>query len=372
MKVLFWVERIWPEIGGIETFARQLVPAMRKRGHKMAIISSSFSTATEEKDPEFGFKMWRFPFAAAFKTRDLHQIKTIAEQVTHLIQAFQPDLIHLNTLLTSSFFFLRVPKAIRPPTLLTLHTAMAKPEYAHNLQNQILQNVDYVVGVSKATLARCLQVAPAFAAQSTIIYNGRHMPSIKPQTLRFDTPTLLCLGRLSEEKGFDIALEAFITVCECIPNAQLIIAGDGDERAALEKQAVDLGIADAVTFSGRIHPDRVPELINQSTIVVVPSRHEQFGLVALEAAQMARPVVASRVGGLKEILIHKHTGLLVAPTDDQALAESIIFLIENPDIAVSYGIAARERALNVFDFSQFIDNYDRIYRTVSGKQNGLI
>ena len=367
MKVLFWVERTWPEIGGIETFTRQLVPAMHLRGHEIVIISSSFAETSVEKDPELGFTIWRFPFSAAFKKRDLRQIKTISDQVINLIRTFQPDLIHLNTYLTSSFYFLRIPGSIRPPTLLTLHSHVKESEIANAMQTQILHNVDYIVGVSKTTLESYIQVYPELTSRAYVIYNSVNFPISKPTALPFERPVILGLGRLSFEKGFDVALKAFALVHKTHPDPQLKIGGDGDERSALADQARKLGIAESVHFIGFVHHDKVPELMNQSTIVIVPSRFEPFGLTALEAAFMARPVIASRVGGLPEVVVHQKTGLLVKATNHRNLAESIITLIENPEITVSYGNAAQERAKNEFSMSQFVDNYERVYRKVAGK-----
>lgn len=366
MKILFWTERIWPEIGGIETFARQLVPAMQKRGHEMAIISSSPKVTSVENDPEYGFPIWCFPFASPFKSHNLHQIKSIAHQVIQLIVSFQPDLIHLNTMFTSSFYYLRIPQEIRPPTLLTLHSRRAESGTTKNLQNQIIQNVNYIVGVSKATLESYTQIYPAIASHADVIYNSVNVPSNKPKPLLFNQLTLLCLGRLSFEKGFDVALVAFSLVLERYPKAQLIIAGDGEERSALEEQALILGITDSVQFIGYVHHDHIPELINQATIVLMPSRHEQFPLVALEAGLMERPVVVSRVGGLQESVVHRKTGLLVEPTDYNDLAENIMTLIERPDIATLYGKTARMRVKQLFGVSQFIENYERIYYKVAG------
>ena len=85
-------------------------------------------------------------------------------------------------------------------------------------------------------------------------------------------------------------------------------------------------------------------------------------MVALEAAQMARPIVATPVGGLPESVVHQQTGLLVEPEDSVALAEAIAFLLSHPDIARQMGQAGRSRALDIFSLENFVDSYDRLYR----------
>jgi glycogen(starch) synthase len=101
--------------------------------------------------------------------------------------------------------------------------------------------------------------------------------------------------------------------------------------------------------------------MNNATIVIMPSRSESLPLVALEAAMMARPVVAARVGGLPEVVVHNETGLLVEQENSSALAEAIEFLLDHPETTIEMGQAARCRAQEVFSLEKFIDAYDKLY-----------
>ena len=122
------------------------------------------------------------------------------------------------------------------------------------------------------------------------------MPDLEPTPPPFDAPRVLYAGRLVREKGVDVAIDAFAAITTRFPKAHLVIAGDGVTRQDLEQQVVDLCLQDRVEFVGWVDPEKMPALINSSTIVVMPSRWEEpFGLVALQAAQMARPIVATRV-----------------------------------------------------------------------------
>jgi glycosyltransferase involved in cell wall biosynthesis len=95
-------------------------------------------------------------------------------------------------------------------------------------------------------------------------------------------------------------------------------------------------------------------LLNDVTLVLVPSRYEAFGLTALEAAQMARPVVATRVGGLPEVVVDGKTGLLVEPDDPVALARAIVTLLQDRGRAERLGRAARERARHAFSLERCV------------------
>jgi glycosyltransferase involved in cell wall biosynthesis len=102
--------------------------------------------------------------------------------------------------------------------------------------------------------------------------------------------------------------------------------------------------------------------MNTATLVLIPSRRESFCLVALEAALMARPLVATRVGGLPEVVVHQQTGLLVEREDVRGIADAVSFLLERPETAAQMGKAARLRAREVFSWDRCVDAYDTLYR----------
>jgi glycogen(starch) synthase len=158
-------------------------------------------------------------------------------------------------------------------------------------------------------------------------------------------------------------------IVERFPGLHLTICGDGAERMNLQRQARNLNIESAVEFTGWISPDAVPALINNASMVLMPSRwQEPFGLVALESALMARPVIAAKVGGIPEIVVHNHTGLLVPPANSSALAEAIVCLVQNPDAAQRMGSAARTQALENFGFQGHVDAYEAVYRRLVTQQ----
>jgi glycogen(starch) synthase len=214
-------------------------------------------------------------------------------------------------------------------------------------------------------LADARQLVPEIIPRSSVVYNGLSLPDVPPAPLPFDPPLLLCLGRVVEDKGFDVALKAFALLVDGFPRTRLLIAGDGPARPALARQAADLGLADVVEFTGWVVPEKVPELMNRATVVVIPSRwREAFSLVALQAAQMQRPVVATRVGGLPEVVVHQQTGLLVEKEDARALAKALAYLLAQPRVAMEMGQAGRYRAQEVFSWDRHINTYDTLYKTV--------
>jgi glycosyltransferase involved in cell wall biosynthesis len=141
-----------------------------------------------------------------------------------------------------------------------------------------------------------------------------------------------------------------------------MIAGNGPVRLKLEEQAAQLGIHDRVEFLGWVGPGDVPALINTTTIVLMPSRQESLPLVALETALMARPIVATRIGGLPEVVADRQTGLLVEPENAAALADAVGYLLHRRELASNLGRAARTRAQQVFSWKRHVDGYDSLYK----------
>jgi glycogen(starch) synthase len=221
---------------------------------------------------------------------------------------------------------------------------------------------DWITCVSATRVAEARRLVPEIINRLSCIYNGRETPSCEPEPLSFKPPRVLCLGRLDRIKGFDIALPAFVSIVSDFPQARLVIAGDGPERGELERQAGVLGLQASIDFIGWVRPDEVPALMNTATVVVIPSRNEGLPNVAKEAALMARPMVATNVGGIPELVVHGETGLLVASEDSLALAKTIRLLLEQPRFAAEMGRAARLRAQQLFSLERYIDAYGGLYK----------
>jgi glycogen(starch) synthase len=207
---------------------------------------------------------------------------------------------------------------------------------------RMLRTAQAVATCSESVLEDTLRQVPEIRARALTIANRMSAPAVDPAPLPAE-PSLLCVGRLVPQKGFDVAIDAFAELALRFPRLRLRIAGDGICRVSLKEQAERLGLRDRVDFLCWVLPDSVPSLMNAVSIVVMPSRIEPFGLVAPEAAHMARPIVASATGGAPEV-VHGETGLLVRPKDAGALASAIGYLLDHPEEAACMANAARTRA----------------------------
>jgi glycosyltransferase involved in cell wall biosynthesis len=372
MRVLFWTPEFWPGIGGVEVLAAKLLPALRERGYEFIVVTPSKPTGVPDKEYYKGIPVYRFPFRSAENYTDASRLLDLRQRIAKLKKAFAPDLIHLNSLdVGGDFFHMTTAQAYPCSSLVSLHVDWPRLAGKGNcLAEQMLRCAGWVAACSAAMLRTAREAVPEIISKSSVVYNGREIPTIQPDPVSFDPPVVLCIGRLADEKGFDLALRAFASVIHRLPKARLMIAGDGPARPTLEQLTAKLGLGGAVKFVGWVEPDGVAKVLNSSTLVVVPSRWEEpFGLVALEAALMGRAVLATRVGGLPEVVLDQQTGILVEKENSDALAEAIIYLLEHPAVAVSMGRAGMRRAREVFAWTRFVEAHDTLYRKLMSEGN---
>jgi glycogen synthase len=373
MRILLWQELFWPYIGGIEILSTRLLCALRERGHEVVVMTRQDSPDLPCQSEYQGIPVYRYPFPwAAFSNGKMDALFEARRRVTQLNRSFRPELVHMNSFGPSFLLYHDSASPHVVPFLVSLHTPPQSifSEQASNgngLFKKTLRSATWISCVSVAVLEQARRLMPEISSRSSVIYNGVKAPDLSPEPLPFDPPCLLCLGRLVSDKGFDLALAAFAAIDDRFPGVRSVIAGDGPARSSLENQAAALGVAQSVDFVGWVPPEKIANLLNTATIVVMPSHREGLPSVALEAALMARPVVGTRIGGFPEVVLHQKTGWLVPPGDQQALTEALLLLLNQPRIAIGLGKAARIRAQEIFGFKRYVDAYDNLYcRLVSG------
>ena len=209
-------------------------------------------------------------------------------------------------------------------------------------------------------LARYLEEVEGFDGATFEIVHYGIEPDGAPRPYSADVPRLLCVGRLIPIKGHIVLLRAFAEARKHVPSLRLDIAGRGPLEPALRALAKELEVEDAVRFLGYVAP--IQRAVEESAIVVVPSMGEGFGMVALEAMERARPVIAAEIGGLGELVEDGVTGYLVAPGEADPLAEAIIRLAGNLSLAAEMGEAGRRRALKQFLQERCTDRTELLYK----------
>lgn len=364
MRVLFVTSLYDPSIGGTEIFLRQLNAELRARGHGTMVITSHGNEAGAGLDHVDGVPVHRLSAHDAVLGHDPAALLRLQAQVGRIAADFQPDLVHAHGVGPTMWICMRSVRRRKDPFIVTLHNVMSC-HFGGELSvlGTILSGADAVTGVSEAVTTDALHYAPHIADRLSVIPNGIE-PMSSPTPIPERPVRLACIGRLTTQKGFDLAIEAMAQLADDLPEVTLSILGDGEERERLQELVRNLGIGDRVEFEGLVDRDRVRAVLEQSRAVVIPSRYEGLCLVALEAAWAARPVVATDAPGMSEALDDEETGIAVPVEDPLALAAAIRRLVDDRLLAEHLGKQGRARAERAFSMVTCADAYERVYEKV--------
>ena len=183
-------------------------------------------------------------------------------------------------------------------------------------------------------------------------------------------PTVLYVGRLRTRKAVAVLLEAFLEVRRRLPDARLVVVGDGEQRAALEARKNELGFGGAVLFTGPLGREKIVPFYGQADVYCLPSLYEGFPVAILEAMAAALPVVSTTVSGIPEAVFPGATGLLVEPEDVAGLAAALVALLENRERARAYGEAGRELLERKFSIEVVTREYLELWQELLGPEIG--
>lgn len=206
------------------------------------------------------------------------------------------------------------------------------------------------------------------ASVISVIYNGVDTARFFPAspTEAPPAPVVLCLGRLSQEKGQEVLLRAFARIAPQHPQAQLWLVGEGPSRSSL----VDLLACLPGRERVRLMPASgdVPALLRQVSMLALPSRHEGLPNVVLEAMASGLPVLASRLPGVSELVLDGQTGMLL-PTDDVAAwAAALGRMLANPGLGRAWGLAARQRVVAGFSLPEMVRAHEELFQALLSRR----
>lgn len=225
-------------------------------------------------------------------------------------------------------------------------------------------SVDAIFAVSEAVrdgLARLGIGGRVVVARATVDVESLQERATAPADLPNGHPRVgMAAVQLVPAKGAEHLLRAFTRVVEHYPDAVCLVAGELDQELDLEQLVIDLGMVDRVFLLGFV--DDVAPLLCSLDVYVMPSLSEGLNSSVLEAMALERPVVASRVGGIPEAVVDGETGLLVAPADDDDLAEAILRILRDPVLGKTLGRAGLKRVEEHFDIEHFFEVTDAEYR----------
>jgi Glycosyltransferase len=279
-------------------------------------------------------------------------------------RSFEPQIVHAHWWFPNGVVGTWLTSLSHIPLVTTLHgtdvrlartIGVAKPLFSH-----VLKHSAAVTAVSSWLREEAEQLAPG--NNVTVAPMPVATELFSPDGQR-ESQHLLFVGRLTGQKGLEHLLHALSAMKL---HASLDIVGDGSDRSRLQELAEELGVASRIRWHGQLPQPALAALYRRSTAVVVPSTDEGLGLVAVEALLCETPVVAFDSGGLRDIIQHEKTGLLVPPGDRAALARALDDLLSRDGRGADLGRAGRLYALSAFAPESSARRYAGIYRQVLG------
>lgn len=346
--------------GGAQVLLQGLLPAIASRGvesHLCALTKGPIVV-----DPPTATTVHRLD-RRRFDPRILLELRRLVRDV-------RPDLLHLH-LEQAVVLGLLVARWAKIPAIVHEHGGIMTMRWYRMCVRRLLPRAARVIAVSHA-VARCLQREHAFDSTSIdVVHNGIPLKRQRISRTRLraclgfgdDDLIMLFAGRLRRNKGVDVLLDAMPTITSTNERVSLLIAGDGPLRPHLDREVTNANLSSQVRFLGWWQD--MPSLLGAADLLVVPSRIEPLGIVVLEAFSAGLAVVASNVGGLPEMLENEVTGLLVEPSDSEALAAACLRLLADPQLRRSLTDGGARVLSDRFTLERMADRllsvYDSLY-----------
>jgi glycosyltransferase involved in cell wall biosynthesis len=344
-------------ISGSEAHLLQLLPDLRARGWNVHFLM------LHEDEPG----AWEFAQELEARGVPLEGIRLRADvdpiafgEVVAYLTRTAPSILHTHLVHADVYGQLAGAIARVPLRLSTKHGFNEFREGRFfGIADRTVGSLAHVHIAISQGLARYLAETEGFQEESFEIVHYGITPNGEPQPYTDAAPRLLCVGRLIPIKGHIVLLRAFAEARREVRGLTLDIAGRGPLEPALKALTRELDVVDAVRFLGYVSP--IQDAIERSAVIVVPSMGEGFGMVALEAMERARPVIAASIGGLGELVADGETGVLVAPGESAPLARAIVEVAGDLESAARMGEAGRRRALTEFLEERCIQRTEQLY-----------
>lgn len=362
-------------IGGMQNHAAELTRALDRRGVIQTVVTTRPPTA-----PLFErFGDHSHVIRLGLPVRRFRQLYGLQACVIVPILASRADLVHvhLGEDLAVLPIGLAAARLHRLPLVLTVHTSLRHTLTVSDLRSAALKTLGgRIEKWGERSAEAVLTVAPRLARR--LVAEG-----IRPDRVhacppgvdaalfegpfedpfpRIGAPRVLFVGRLAPQKGVRNLVEAAALLED--PSAQVLLVGDGSERRSLEREIRRLGVEERVHLLGFVPHKRVPAVLAHADLLVLPSLYEELGTILLEAMWAGLPIVASKTGGIPDVITDGVNGMLVPPGEPQALAGAIDRVLAEPRLADRLSQAAQERARD-YDWNVLAERVLDIYRGVT-------
>jgi glycogen(starch) synthase len=355
----------------VEIYTRNLAQAFLSRGHEVCVVCGHSRDDLPVCENIEGINVRRFSFYDALTSRNIDRVIALQREINALKREFQPDIVHVNFSDASPFFCLRTAKA-EDRLVTVFHSPLDETPGGIQLATRLVSRSEAVVAPSGFMRAHLKEYLQMDSRRLRVIQNSARedlflqVPLLQvPPAGATVTPSLLFAARLVPAKGGSVLLSALKLLSGRGRRVSLVVAGAGPEKQNLVDQAQALGISENVFFAGGLSQAQLADAMHRANAVVIPSLFpDPAPLVSIEAALAGRAVIASRTGGLVDIVEDKHTGLLFEKGNPAALADAIEMLLSDPELQSRLGGQARAAAVKKYTLTAMADNYEELYAEI--------
>ncbi|MHC3129993.1 MAG: glycosyltransferase family 4 protein [Candidatus Bathyarchaeota archaeon] len=371
-------------VGGIARHCEGLAKALVQQNHEVHLFTLDFpgSPNYEEMD---GVKVYRASTELGhpnFLTWVLLFNHFLAKRMADVSQSVDFDVIHVHDWL-AAFSGISFKHYLKKPMVLTVHsTEVGRAQGLHSPDSFSINGIEWWATYEADRVIVCSQsmkneICGHFnlpCDKVDVIPNAidqtKYQTSVDRGSVRqrygvgYGEKLILCVGRLVPQKGIEYFIRAIPSIAKRYPEAKFIIVGEGWSRDILEAEAQSSGHAKKIRFTGFASDQEVIDLMTSADVLVVPSVYEPFGIVALEGMATGVPVVASKVGGLSEVIEHDRTGLFVYPRSPESIAWGIDQVLSDPDHAKWLTENAKEKLHKAYSWEAVAMKTVEVYRKV--------
>lgn len=378
MKILIVTSKYLPAVGGLETAVQNIATRFKKQGHQVAIITNRYSIKLKPQEmiDEINVRRYFFTYRGPRSANPwiwfkygirLCLIPWSWLQLIVRIKIEKPDMVHFHFLGSPAIYLLFAKKILKFPLVVSLHGSDVEPlEHESVRKKKLFKKVflesDYVTANARhllqEALTHCnLKDNPQRMAVVPMAFSCDAYGGAKPHQ---QGGYLFAAGRFVHKKGFDVLIRAFAKLVEEEAySGDLILAGDGEERKECERLAKQLRIEKRIQFLGTLERQPMASYMKGCDLFVMPSRMEAFGITLLEALYAGKKVVASKVGGLIE-LMENNPNYLVETDNPDALAMKIFEVLNG----LPWHFIDKEELKAKFNWDNTAKSYLSIYQNL--------
>lgn len=375
MKVVIITNVYLPLIGGVEFVVYHLSRILKNRNCEVNIITSHPKPNLPTVETVDGVKVYRTYLGApgsSLKSSVYFVLSFFPSffRLIKIIKTEKPDIINLHFSDSAALYVLLLKKFFNIPVVVSVHgndiQKFPKESYVYRwLTVNLLKKADFVTACSKSLLEDTIKLESSVRSKSIPTGNGIDISEFDLKDIyKAERPYIFSFGRLEHKKGFDVLINSFKIISNKFSDYDLIIAGDGAKKDELRNLINKLSLNKQVKLMGMLPRREILSLLNGCEVFVCPSRIEPFGIVNLEAMAAQKPVIASRVDGVPEIIEDGVNGILVESENVNQLADVISNLLINEDLRNKLSINGRKMVEEKYSWEVVGERYFDLFKKI--------